>query len=292
MTATTADFRQRLRERVLIFDGAMGTSIQDRSLTLDDFEGKEGCNEYLVLTRPQVIREIHASFLTVGCDAVETDTFGASRLVLGEYDLADQTYEINRIAAKLACEVAADFTTPEHPRFVVGSMGPGTRLPSLGQIGWDELVFMYGEQARGLLEGGAHVLLIETCQDLLQAKAAIVGCRDSMRASAADVPLMVQVTMEKTGTMLLGTEIGAALTALEPYGLDVIGLNCATGPQEMLEHVRYLSRHCRTAISCMPNAGLPRMEGGHARYLLTPDELAAFHKTFVEEHGVSVIGGC
>ncbi|HEX7549472.1 MAG TPA: methionine synthase [Candidatus Methylomirabilis sp.] len=292
MTATTADFRQRLRERVLIFDGAMGTSIQDRSLTLDDFGGKEGCNEYLVLTRPQVIREIHASFLTVGCDAVETDTFGASRLVLGEYDLADQTYEINRIAAKLAREVAADFTTPEHPRFVVGSMGPGTRLPSLGQIGWDELVSMYAEQARGLLDGGAHVLLIETCQDLLQAKAAIVGCRDSMRASGADVPLMVQVTMEKTGTMLLGTEIGAALTALEPYGLDVIGLNCATGPQEMMEHVRYLSRHCRTAISCMPNAGLPRMEGGHARYLLTPDELAAFHKTFVEEHGVSVIGGC
>ena len=292
MTATTAGFRQRLRERVLIFDGAMGTSIQDRSLALDDFGGKEGCNEYLVLTRPQVIREIHASFLTVGCDAVETDTFGASRLVLGEYDLADQTYEINRIAAKLAREVAADFTTPEHPRFVVGSVGPGTRLPSLGQIGWDELVSMYAEQARGLLDGGAHVLLIETCQDLLQAKAAIVGCRDSMRASGADVPLMVQVTMEKTGTMLLGTEIGAALTALEPYGLDVIGLNCATGPQEMMEHIRYLSRHCRTPISCMPNAGLPRMEGGYARYLFTPDELAAFHKTFVEEHGVSVIGGC
>ncbi len=292
MTATTADFRQRLRERVLIFDGAMGTSIQDRSLTLDDFGGKEGCNEYLVLTRPQVIREIHASFLTVGCDAVETDTFGASRLVLGEYDLADHTYEINRIAAKLAREVVDDFTTPEHPRFVVGSMGPGTRLPSLGQIGWDELVSIYAEQARGLLDGGAHALLIETCQDLLQAKAAIVGCRDSMRTSGADIPLMVQVTMEKTGTMLLGTEIGAALTALEPYGLDVIGLNCATGPQEMLEHIRYLSRHCRTAISCMPNAGLPRMEGGHARYLLTPDELAAFHKTFVEEHGVSVIGGC
>ena len=241
MTATTADFRRRLRERVLIFDGAMGTSIQDRSLALDDFGGKEGCNEYLVLTRPQVIREIHASFLTVGCDAVETDTFGASRLVLGEYDLADHTYEINRIAAKLAREVADDFTTPEHPRFVVGSMGPGTRLPSLGQIGWDELVSMYAEQARGLLDGGAQILLIETCQDLLQAKAAIVGCRDSMRASGADVPLMVQVTMEKTGTMLLGTEIGAALTALEPYGLDVIGLNCATGPQEMMEHVRYLS---------------------------------------------------
>jgi 5-methyltetrahydrofolate--homocysteine methyltransferase len=292
VTAPTADFRQRLRERVLIFDGGMGTSIQDRSLTPEDFEGKDGCNEYLVLTRPQVIREIHAGFLAVGCDAVETDSFGASRLVLGEYGLADRTYEINRAAAALARDVAADFSTPADPRFVVGAMGPGTRLPSLGQIGWDELVAMYAEQSRGLLDGGADVLLIETCQDMLQAKAAIVGCRDAMRASGADVPLMVQVTMESTGTMLLGTEIGAALTALEPYGLDAIGLNCATGPQEMMEHVRYLSRHCRTAISCLPNAGLPRMEGGRARYLLTPDELAVFHRTFVDECGVSIIGGC
>src|SRR5574341_191070 len=245
----TRDFRHCLRERVLIFDGAMGTSIQDRNLTPDDFEGKDGCNEFLVLTRPQVIREIHASFLAVGCDAVETDTFGASRLVLGEYDLAEKAYEINRAAAALAREVAADFSTPSHPRFVVGSLGPGTRLPSLGQIGFDELVPMYVEQARGLLDGGADVLLIETCQDLLQAKAAIAACRDAMQAFGAEIPLMVQVTMESTGTMLLGTEIGAALTALEPYGLDVIGLNCATGPQEMTEHIRYLSRHCRAACS-------------------------------------------
>jgi len=290
--AMSEDFRKTLRERVLIFDGAMGTSIQDRNLTPDDFGGKDGCNEYLVLTRPQVIREIHAGFLAVGCDAVETNSFGASRLVLGEYDLAEEAYEINRAAARLAREVAADFATPDSPRFVVGAMGPGTRLPSLSQIGFDDLAAMYAEQARGLMDGGADVLLIETCQDILQAKAAIAGCQDAMRATGRSLPLMVQVTMESTGTMLLGTEIGAALTTLEAYDLDVIGLNCATGPQEMVEHVRYLGRHCRKAISCLPNAGLPRMEGGRARYLLTPEELAAFHRIFVEEHGVGIVGGC
>ena len=286
------DFRRSLRERVLIFDGAMGTSIQDRGLTPEDFDGKDGCNEFLVLTRPQVIREIHASFLAVGCDAVETNSFGASRLVLGEYDLAARAYEINHAAARLAREVAADFSTPDHPRFVVGAMGPGTRLPSLGQIDFDDVVAMFGEQARGLMEGGADVLLIETCQDILQAKAAIIGCQDAMRAARSRVPLMVQVTMESTGTMLLGTEIGAALTTLEAYELDVIGLNCATGPQEMAEHIRFLGRYCRKAISCLPNAGLPKMEGGRARYLLTPDELAGFHKSFVDEHGVAIVGGC
>ncbi len=288
----TKDFRHCMRERVLIFDGAMGTSIQDRNLTLDDFEGKDGCNEFLVLTRPQVIREIHAGFLAVGCDAIETNTFGASRLVLGEYDVADRAYEINRAAARLAREVAEDFSTPDRPRFVVGSIGPGTRLPSLGQIGFDDLVAMLTEQARGLIDGGADVLLIETSQDLLQAKAAVVGCQDAMRAVETRLPLMVQVTMENTGTMLLGTEIGAALTTLEAYDLDVIGLNCATGPQEMMEHIRYLGRHCRKAISCLPNAGLPVMVGGRAKYLLTPDELASFHRAFVEEHGVSIVGGC
>ena len=281
-----------MKERVLIFDGAMGTSIQDRGLTPDDFDGKEGCNEYLVLTRPQVIREIHASFLAVGCDAIETNTFGASRLVLGEYDLAERAYEINRAAARLAREVAADYSTHEQPRFVVGSIGPGTRLPSLGQIGFDDLVAMTTEQARGLIDGGADVLLVETCQDLLQAKAAIVGCQDAMAAAGVRLPLMAQVTMESSGTMLLGTEIGAALTALDAYDLDVIGLNCATGPQEMTEHIRHLGRNCRKAISCLPNAGLPTMVGGKAKYLLTPDELAAHHKTFVEEHGVSIVGGC
>ncbi len=287
-----ADFRQCLRERVLIFDGAMGTSVQDRNLSPEDFGGKDGCNEILVLTKPQVIREIHAGFLEVGCDAIETNSFGASRLVLGEYDLAAKAYEINRAAARLARDVASDFSTLDHPRFVVGAIGPGTRLPSLGQISFDDLVTMYTEQARGLMDGGADVLLIETCQDILQAKAAIAGSQDAMHAVGTRLPLMVQVTMESTGTMLLGTEIGAALTTLEAYDLDVIGLNCATGPQEMVEHIRYLGGHCRKAISCLPNAGLPKMEGGRAKYLLTPDELAAFHQTFVEEHGVTIVGGC
>ncbi len=286
------DFRQHLRERVLIFDGAMGTSIQDRNLSPDDFQGKEGCNELLVLSRPQVIREIHASFLTVGCDAIETNTFGASRLVLGEYGLAERAYEINRAAARLAREVAADFSSPGQPRFVVGAMGPGTRLPSLGQIGFDELLAMYAEQARGLMDGGADVLLVETCQDLLQAKAALIGCQDAMAAAGGFRALMVQVTLEPTGTLLLGTELGAALTALERYDVDAIGLNCATGPQEMMEHVHFLNRHSRKAISCLPNAGLPHMEGGRARYLLTPEELANYHRHFVEEHGVNIVGGC
>jgi 5-methyltetrahydrofolate--homocysteine methyltransferase len=287
-----ADFRGLLRERVLIFDGAMGTSIQERSLGLDDFEGKEGCNEILTLTRPQVIREIHAAFLAVGCDAVETNTFGASRLVLAEYDLADRAYEINRDAARLAREVADAFSTTAQPRLVIGAIGPGTRLPSLGQIGFDTLLAMYAEQARGLIDGGADVLLIETCQDLLQAKAAVVACQDAMKVRGHELPLMVQVTLEPAGTMLLGTELGATLTALEAYPLDVIGLNCATGPQEMMEHVHFLSRYSRKAISVLPNAGLPRMEGGQARYLLTPDELAEYHRHFVEEHAVNVVGGC
>jgi len=286
------EFRRQLRERVLIFDGAMGTSIQDRNLSPDDFQGKDGCNELLVLSRPQVIREIHASFLEVGCDAVETNSFGANRLVLGEYGLAERAYEINRAAARLAREVAADFSGPGQPRFVVGAMGPGTRLPSLGQIGFDDLLAMYTEQARGLLDGGADVLLVETCQDLLQAKTALIGCQDAMAAAGAARPLMVQVTLEATGTMLLGTELGAALTALERYDVDAIGLNCATGPQEMMEHIHFLNRHSRKAISCLPNAGLPRMEGGRARYLLTPEEFADYHRHFVEEHGVNIVGGC
>jgi len=286
-----SDFRGLLRERVLFFDGAMGTSLQGRNLTPDDFAGKDGCNEILVLTRPQIVREIHASFLAVGCDAVETNSFGASRLVLGEYDLAERAGEINRAAARLAKEVAADFSTAEQPRFVIGSIGPGTRLPSLQQIGFDELTAMVTEQARGLLEGGADVLLVETCQDLLQAKAALIGCQDAMRA-VRPAPLMVQLTLESSGTMLLGTELAAALTALEAYDLDVIGLNCATGPQEMAEHIHFLSRACRKAISCLPNAGLPVMEGGRARYPLGPDELAEFLRRFVLEDGVNIVGGC
>ncbi|MCC6442005.1 MAG: methionine synthase [Armatimonadetes bacterium] len=287
-----SDFLQALNERVLVFDGAMGTSIQDRNLSPDDFGGKDGCNEYLVLTRPDVIREIHAGFLEVGCDAIETDTFGASPVVLGEYGLADMAFEINRRAAELAREVASGFSAPGRPRWVVGSIGPGTRLPSLGHIAFDELHSMFSVQAEGLIAGGADALLIETCQDLLQAKTAVIAALETMKKAGKRLPLMVQVTMESAGTMLLGTEIGAALTALEAYPVDVVGLNCATGPQEMMEHIRYLGRHSTRRISCLPNAGLPQMVGGKACYHLSPAELAAYHRIFVQEYGVSIVGGC
>jgi len=288
----SSDFLNALKERVLVFDGAMGTSIQERNLAPDDFGGKDGCNEYLVLTRPDIIREIHASFLEAGCDAIETDTFGANAVVLGEYHLSDMAYEINRQAARLACEVARDFASPDRPRWVVGSIGPGTRLPSLGHISFEEMYAMYRVQAQGLIDGGADILLIETCQDLLQAKIAVIAVLDTLQSLGRRLPLMVQVTFESTGTMLLGTEIGAALTALEAYPVDVIGLNCATGPQEMSEHIRYLGKHCTRSISCLPNAGLPQMVDGRARYLLTPEELAHWQRTFVEEHGVNIVGGC
>ncbi|NLC56877.1 MAG: methionine synthase, partial [Armatimonadetes bacterium] len=236
-------FRATLRERVLIFDGAMGTSIHACGLSLDDYEGHEGCSEILVVTRPEVIRDIHASFLAVGCDAIETNSFGANRIVLGEYGIAERAYELNHRAAALAREVAADFSTPEHPRFVVGSLGPGTRLPTLGHTDFDTLRAMYHEQAAGLIAGGADVLLIETCQDLLQAKAALLGVLDARHEAGCDLPVMLQVTIESNGTMLLGTEIGAALTTFLGYPLDAFGLNCATGPARMAEHIRYLAQN-------------------------------------------------
>ncbi|HSA93386.1 MAG TPA: methionine synthase [Terriglobales bacterium] len=287
-----ADFLQTVRERVVIYDGAMGTQIQERALTADDFQGKEGCNELLVLSRPDVIRDIHAAYFTAGADVVETDTFGATRIVLAEYQLEDKTREINRAAAQIAKEVARDFSANGKPRFVAGSMGPTTKLPSLGHIGFDEMAAGYTEQALGLIEGGVDVLLIETSQDLLQAKAALAGVFDAMRDAGKRLPVTVQVTLEATGTMLLGTEIGAALTALEPFDADVIGMNCATGPREMNDAVRYLCHNSTRQVSVLPNAGLPQNVGGKAVYSLTPEELAEFHTLFVKEYGVRIVGGC
>src|SRR5579862_6978480 len=223
-----ADFLQTVRERVVVYDGAMGTNIQVRQPSPDDFWGKEGCNEILVLSRPDLIRDIHASFLGVGCDVVETDTFGASRVVLAEYQLEDKVAEINRAAAKVAREAADEFSTKDKPRFVAGSMGPTTKLPSLGHIGFEAMVNAYEEQAAALIEGGVDVLLVETAQDLLQAKIGVIGVIEAMRKSGKRLPITVQVTLQESGTMLLGTEIGAALTALEPFDVDAIGLNCAT----------------------------------------------------------------
>ena len=282
------------RERVVIYDGAFGTYVQARDLGADDFGGAqlEGCNELLVQTRPDVISAMHASFLDVGCDAVETATFGALSLTLAEYGIADRAFAINEAAARLARAAAADASTPDKPRWVAGSIGPGTKFPSLGNIGFAELRDAYTEQAAGLLAGGVDLFLVETVFDLLGAKAAVIGCRRAMAAAGREVPIQVQVTIELTGRMLPGTEIGAALTALAAVRPDVIGINCATGPAEMDEHLRHLSRHSPVPISCLPNAGLPSVVEGAMHYDLTPDQLADHLHRFVTELGVSVVGGC
>jgi 5-methyltetrahydrofolate--homocysteine methyltransferase len=295
-----ADFLAELSRRVLVFDGAMGTSIQAWELTPEDFDGLEGCNEVLVRTRPDVVRSIHASFLDVGCDAVETDTFGGAPWVLAEYGLADEAEDLNERAARLARE-ACD-TAPGPARFVIGSIGPGTRSLTLSltkdpgaqdYLDYDTALHGYGRQARGLLAGGADVLLVETVFDLLQAKAALWACHEAMRLEGRSVPLMVSVTIEQgINTMLLGSEIGAALTVLDPLGVDVLGLNCATGPEDMREHVRYLTEHSRLPISVIPNAGIPAMVDGRAAYPLTPDQHAAASAEFVTEFGVQLVGGC
>src|SRR6185312_13876775 len=279
-------------ERVVVYDGAMGTNIQKRNPTLDDFWGKENCSEVLVLSRPDIIRDIHADFFKVGCDVVETNTFGGTRTVLGEFDLQDRVAEINIAAAKLAREVAQQFSTKDKPRFVAGSLGPTTKLPSLGHIKFDDMAAAYEEQALALIEGGVDVLLIETAQDLLQAKVAVVGVFAAMEKAGKRLPVTVQVTLQESGTMLLGTEIGAALTALELFDVDVIGMNCATGPKEMNDAVRYLGLNSTKHVSVLPNAGLPQNVGGHAVYRLSPEELADYHKHFVQDYGVRIVGGC
>jgi 5-methyltetrahydrofolate--homocysteine methyltransferase len=289
-----SDFLDALAQRVLVFDGAFGTWVQEQDLGPDDFGGPalEGCNERLVLTRPDLIRQMHAEYFEAGVDAVETATFGAFSLVLNEYGIADETYAINEAAVRLAKEVAADFSTPEQPRYVIGSIGPGTRLPSLGHIAFAELRDDYEAMIAGQLAAGVDVLLIETVQDLLQCKAAIIGARRAMATVGVTVPLMVQVTVETTGRLLVGSEIGAALTALEAMRPDVIGLNCATGPTEMTEHLRYLAQHARTYLSCLPNAGLPSIVDGHTHYDLDPEALADAHARFVDEFGLNIVGGC
>jgi 5-methyltetrahydrofolate--homocysteine methyltransferase len=286
------DLLRTVQERVVIYDGAMGTNIQKRNPTLDDYWGKENCSEVLVLSRPDIIRDIHADFLGVGCDIVETNTFGGSRIVLGEFDLSERVHEINVKAAQLAREVAQQFSTKDRPRFVAGSLGPTTKLPSLGHIGFDAMVAAYEEQASALIEGGVDLLLVETAQDLLQAKIGVIGVLEALHKLGKRLPVTVQVTLQESGTMLLGTEIGAALTALEPFDVDAIGLNCATGPKEMNDAVRYLALNSTKQVSVLPNAGLPENVGGHPVYRLTPEELADYHKHFVQDYGVRIVGGC
>jgi 5-methyltetrahydrofolate--homocysteine methyltransferase len=287
-------YLETVADRVVVFDGATGTNLQTRGLSADDFGGAafEGCNEILVDTRPDVIADLHRSFLDVGVDVVETDSFGALSVTLGEYGIAERAHELNLKAARIAREVADGFARPEGGPWVAGSIGPGTKFPSLGQIRFAQFRDAYEEQARGLLEGGVDLLIVETVFDLLQAKAAIIGSRRAMAALGRPVPVQVQVTVELTGRMLPGTEIAAALTALEALRPDVIGLNCATGPGEMHEHLRHLSRHSRAPISCLPNAGLPSVVEGKMHYDLTPEQLADHHARFITELGVQVVGGC
>ncbi len=287
-------YLEAVNERVIVFDGAFGTFVQGLDLGPDDFGGPslEGCNEMLCLTRPDVIRSMHEAFLAVGVDAIETASFGSFYTVLTEYDIPERAYELNVAAARLAREVASGFEADGRSRFVAGSIGPGTKLPSLGHIGFTELHDSYVEQARGLLDGGSDLFLIETCMDLLQIKAAMQACRKAMKIVGREVPIQVQVTMETTGRMLVGTEIGAALVALEAMRPDVIGINCATGPAEMQEHLRHLSQHSPIPISVLPNAGLPSVVDGRTYYDLTPAELASFHRHHVEDLGITVVGGC
>ncbi|MGW0735484.1 methionine synthase [Streptomyces sp. NPDC002851] len=291
---TRADaLREALATRVVVADGAMGTMLQAQDPTLDDFEQLEGCNEILNVTRPDIVRTVHEEYFAVGVDCVETNTFGANFAALGEYDIAHRIFELSEAGVRIAREVADEFTDRTgQQRWVLGSMGPGTKLPTLGHAPYTKLRDAYQENAEGMIAGGADALLVETTQDLLQTKASILGARRALEATGVNLPVICSVTVETTGTMLLGSEIGAALTALEPLGIDMIGLNCATGPAEMSEHLRYLARHSTVPLSCMPNAGLPVLGKDGAHYPLTAGELADAQETFVNEYGLSLVGGC
>jgi 5-methyltetrahydrofolate--homocysteine methyltransferase len=278
--------------RAVIADGAMGTMLQAANPTLDDFQQHEGCNEILNVTRPDIVRSVHEAYLSVGVDAIETNTFGANWANLAEYGIEDRIYELAKAGGEIARQAADAYSTPEHPRFVLGSLGPGTKLPTLGHTTYEKLREAYATASQGLVDSGCDALLIETTQDLLQAKAAVNGARDVIAKCDRDVVLIAQVTVETTGTMLLGSEIGAALTALENLDIDLIGLNCATGPAEMSEHLRYLSKNSQVAISVMPNAGLPILGPNGATYPLGPEELAEALSGFASDYGLSMIGGC
>jgi 5-methyltetrahydrofolate--homocysteine methyltransferase len=281
-----------IRSRVVVADGAMGTMIQEAKPTLADYQNYEGCNEVLNVTRPDIIKSIHARYLEAGSEAIETNTFGANWANLAEYNIEDRIEELAEAGAKIAREVADEYSTDAKQRWVLGSVGPGTKLPSLGHAPYRHLRDAYQLQVKGMLAGGIDAVLVETAQDLLQAKSAIVGAKRAMAAADIRVPILMSVTIETTGTMLMGSEIGAALTTLSALGVDAIGLNCATGPQEMSEHLRYLSKFSSLPIVVMPNAGLPILTADGAHYPLTPSELAAAELAFVNEYGAGLVGGC
>jgi 5-methyltetrahydrofolate--homocysteine methyltransferase len=289
-----SSFLDTLKERIVVFDGAMGTNLQVQNLSLDDFGGLrfEGCNEHLLITRPDAVENVHTAFLDVGCDVIETNSFNGTPVDFAEYDMADQAYDMNVLAASLAKRIASDYTTKEKPRWVAGSMGPGRKLPTLGHISFLDLKASYAEQARGLLDGGVDLLIVETCQDLLQTKAALSAIFEHFEKNRVRVPVIAQVTIETFGTMLNGTEISAALTALAPFPIDVIGMNCGTGPRHMSESIRYLCENAPLPVSILPNAGLPSVKEGKMHYDETPETFTAQVQHFAGDFGVNIVGGC
>src|SRR5215212_1754493 len=289
-----SDFLKTLNERVIIFDGAMGTNLQVQNLSVDDYGGAqfEGCPEYLLVSRPEAVERVHAGFFEAGCDVVETDSFGGIPYVLDEYGIGHMAYDLNVKAARLARRIASDFSTKGRPRWVAGSMGPGTKSPTLGHISYADVKDAYAVQARGLIEGGVDLLIVETCQDLLQTKATLAAVFSELRRAGKRLPAMAQVTIEPWGTMLPGTEISAALTALEPFPIDVIGMNCGTGPRNMTESLRHLCENARLPVSVLPNAGLPEVKDGKMHYDETPETFAAQVEHFARDFGANVVGGC
>jgi 5-methyltetrahydrofolate--homocysteine methyltransferase len=289
-----SNFLDLLKEKIVVFDGAMGTALQGQNLSLEDWGGAnfENCSENLLYTKPEAVEKVHTSFLEVGCDVIETNSFGGSGVVLAEFGIVEKTYDVNKKAAELAKRLASDYSTKEKPRFVAGSIGPGTKLPTLGHINFLDLKAAYAEQARGLVDGGSDLLIVETCQDLLQTKAALAAIFELFEKQKVKIPVIAQVTIETFGTMLNGTEIAAALTALEPFPIDVIGMNCGTGPKQMAESLKYLCENAPLPVSVLPNAGLPEVKDGAQHYDETPESFTAQIVHFARDFGVNIVGGC
>ncbi|MCB1025441.1 MAG: homocysteine S-methyltransferase family protein, partial [Acidobacteria bacterium] len=288
------NFLDLLKEKIVVFDGAMGSSLQAQELSIEDWGGQEfeNCSENLLYTKPEAIEIVHRDFLDAGVDVIETNSFGGSEVVLQEFGIAEKTYDVNLKAAELAKRLANDYSTAAKPRFVAGSIGPGTKLPTLGHITFRELKKAYVEQVRGLYDGGSDLFVVETCQDLLQTKAALMAIFEFFEARKVKIPVFAQVTIETFGTMLNGTEIGAALTALQPFPIDVIGMNCGTGPRQMAESLKYLCEHAEIPVSVLPNAGLPEVKDGKQHYDETPESFTKQVVHFATDYGVNIVGGC
>ena len=288
------NFLDLIKEKIVVFDGAMGSSLQAQELTIEEWGGSEfeNCSENLLYTKPEAIEKVHVDFLEAGVDVIETNSFGGSGVVLAEFGIEEKTYDVNKRAAELAKRLAADYSDNVLKRFVAGSIGPGTKLPTLGHIGYRDLRAAYSEQVKGLVDGGSDILIVETCQDLLQTKAALDAIFDLFKSRKSSIPVIAQVTIETFGTMLNGTEIGAALAALEPYPIDVIGMNCGTGPKQMAESLKYLCEHSRFPVSVLPNAGLPEVKDGKQHYDETPETFTDQVVHFAADYGVNIVGGC